>query len=121
MLLQQVVDVYPAAAADTPQATRDDVVFAVDSARDVLAQTELPEGDTANALRTAVATNPGGDTADELADAIQMFIDPPDNYGGRMSFRYVAPWSLVIIIVFGVLYIRDRARGGYKVETIGDP
>ena len=89
--------------------------------REVLAQTELPEGDTAGALRMAFATNPGGDAADELAEAIQVFINPPDNYGGRMSFRYVAPWSLVIIVVFGLLYIRDRAKGGYKVETIGEP
>jgi len=35
-----------------------------------------------------------------------------------MSFRYVAPFSIVIIIVFGVLYLRDRAAGGYKAETI---
>ena len=121
VLLQRVVDVYPAAAADKAQAIQDEVVFAVDSARDVIGETELPEGDTADALRTAVASNPGGDTADELAHEIQMFINPPDNYGGRMSFRYVAPWSLVIIIVFGVLYIRDRAKGGYQVETIGEP
>jgi hypothetical protein len=35
-----------------------------------------------------------------------------------MSFRYVAPFSLLIIVVFGVIYIRDRAAGGYKAESL---
>jgi hypothetical protein len=35
-----------------------------------------------------------------------------------MSFRYVAPFSIVIIVVFGVLYLRDRAAGGYRVESL---
>jgi hypothetical protein len=35
-----------------------------------------------------------------------------------MSFRYVAPFALVIIVVFGVLYLRDRAAGGYKAEKL---
>jgi len=45
-------------------------------------------------------------------------LDPADNFGGRMSFRRLAPFSLIIIIVFGTLYFMDRRKGGYKVEKI---
>jgi hypothetical protein len=118
-VLQRVVNVYPAAAADQPEAIRDDAAAAVDAARAVLATTDgLPPGDTASALRTAIGSNPGGDDADAVVSDIQAILNPADNYGGRMSFRYVAPWSVVIILVFGILYLRDRAGGGYKVETI---
>ena len=30
----------------------------------------------------------------------------------------LVPLSLVLIIVFGFLYVRDRAAGGYAVERI---
>ena len=116
--LQRVVEVYPAAAVGQPQVIRDEAAAAVSAATKVLTAPQLPEGDTAGALRTAISNNPGGDEADKVVEAIQGVLNPADNYGGRMSFRYVAPFSIVIIIVFGVLYIRDRKAGGYAVETI---
>ncbi len=36
------------------------------------------------------------------------------------AFRYVAPFALVIILVFGLLYGRDRAAGGYRAEKLGE-
>lgn len=35
-----------------------------------------------------------------------------------MSFRYVAALSTVLVVVFGAIWLRDKARGGYKVESI---
>ncbi len=120
-VLQRVVEVYPVAAVDQAQAIRDDAANAVNAANEVLSEPEgLPAGRTAAALRTAISRNPGGDDAGDVVNEIQGVLNPADNYGGRMSFRYVAPFSVVIIVVFGVLYIRDRAGGGYTVETIGD-
>ena len=116
--LQRVVEVYPAAAVGQPQVIRDEAAAAVSAATKVLTAPELPQGDTAAALRTAISNNPGGDDADKVVKKIHGVLDPADNYGGRMSFRYVAPFSIVIITVFGVLYIRDRKAGGYAVETI---
>ncbi len=117
--LERVVEVYPAAAVGQPQVIRDEAAAAVSAATKVLAAPQLPESNTAGALRTAISNNPGGDEASEVVKEIQGVLNPADNYGGRMSFRYVAPFSIVIIIVFGVLYIRDRKAGGYAVETIG--
>ena len=36
-----------------------------------------------------------------------------------VSFRYVAALGLILIVVFGLIWLRDRATGGYKVETLG--
>jgi hypothetical protein len=116
-VLVQIVEVYPVAAADQPEAIRADAEGAVELARTVLAAPELPEGDTAGALRSAIASNPGG-AGDAVVDTINAILNPADNYGGRMSFRSIAPWSLLIIVVFGVIWLRDRAAGGYTVETL---
>ena len=116
--LQQVVEVYPGAAVGQPQIVLDEAAAAVSAATKVLMSPELPEGDTAKALRTAISNSPGNDEANAVVDEISAVLNPADNYGGRMSFRYVAPFSIVIIIVFGILYWRDRKAGGYAVETI---
>jgi hypothetical protein len=88
----------------------------------------LPEGKTAGALRMAIKNGPAGGvepsrsepetkamTAKAEAEAI---LKPADNKGGLISFRYVAPLSLVLVIIFGVMFIQDRRRGGYKAERI---
>ncbi len=117
--LQHVVEVYPGGAVGKLQVIRDEAAEAVSAATKVLASPELPEGDTAGALRIAISNNPRGDSADEVVEEIKAVLNPADNYGGRMSFRYVAPFSVVIIVVFGILYLRDKKAGGYKVETMG--
>ena len=75
---------------------------------------ELPEGETAQALRTVVQT--GGDS--EAAQNAQGLLNPADNYGGKRSFRTLAPIGLILILVFGALFIRDRMTGGYRPEQI---
>ncbi len=123
-VLQQVVDVYPAAAADGTDAAKEDAAGAVDAASAVLAHTDgLPEPDTANALRAAIASSPEaevkeGDEDLTVKTAAGEILNPADNYGGRMSFRYVAPFAAIIIVVFGIIYLRDRASGGYTVEKL---
>jgi MFS family permease len=36
----------------------------------------------------------------------------------QTSFRYVAAFPAILLIVFGLIWIYDRARGGYKPEKI---
>ena len=119
-LLQQVTESFPALAAEMPEAQREDVMGAVKDSQAVLAAFEtgkqLPEGDTANALRSAVRNAPAG--AEEIAGAIGGVLGPADNLGGRTSFRYVAPLSIILVVIFGGLYFMDRSRGGYKAEDI---
>ena len=35
-----------------------------------------------------------------------------------MSFRYVAPAALVLVLVFGTMYVLDRRRGGYRAVRL---
>ena len=74
----------------------------------------LPEGETAQALRTIIKT--GGDS--EVARNAKALLDPADHYGGQKSYRRLAPIGLILVLVFGVLFIRDRLQGGYRPEQI---
>lgn len=97
---------------------------ALDVVRAYESSGELPTPATANALRAVVSA----DAAPAAAAEAQAILGPADNYGGRVSFRYVTPLCLVLFVIFGAMYMRDRAAGGYRVEDIraadppvGDP
>ena len=70
---------------------------------------------TANALRAIVATAVPNEPLVGEANAI---LQPAEAQGGQRSFRYVAPAALVLILVFGVMYVRDRRRGGYRAVRL---
>ena len=118
--LQEVVTTYPPIAAQAQEPFRSEISDAVEATSAVLAQAaagDLPQ-DTASALRGAIKNAPPG--TDDVKKQLNEVLLPADNYGGRMSFRYVAPFSLIIIVVFGALFIRDRATGGYRARRIDD-
>lgn len=75
---------------------------------------QLPEPETANALRAAIGTKVSVPSVEEAG----KILNPADNYGGRISFRMLAPFAGILVLVFGFLYARDRMAGGYRVEHI---
>ncbi len=75
---------------------------------------EMPKGDTSKALRTIAMYA----ADEELGDTASGLIGPADEYGGIWSFRWISALSIVLILVFGCMYIKDRAAGGYKAEDI---
>jgi fucose permease len=75
----------------------------------------LPSPATANALRAIIAT----DADEALVGEAQAILGPADNYGGRISFRYVVPLCGALLLIFAGMYHRDRQAGGYRVESIG--
>lgn len=77
-------------------------------------QGTLPAPATANALRALASSG-----APELAARAQAILGPAENYGGRMSFRWVVPACGVLVLIFGTLYLRDRRAGGYRVKRVG--
>ncbi len=128
-VLEKVVNQYPALAAEAPEPFRSEILAVVDGTRDldgarqVLAQAQagsLPAS-TANVLRSAIANAPKDPAAQSIVAEIKQVLNPADNFGGRISFRFVAPLALVLVVVFGVLYLRDRAAGGYRAETLSKP
>ena len=74
----------------------------------------LPSPATANALRAIIAS----DADETLVGEAQAILGPADNYGGRISFRYMVPLCVVLLLIFSALYARDRRAGGYRVENL---
>jgi fucose permease len=86
------------------------------AALSVFRQTGEIRGDaTANALRAVVATRLQGESLVNEAAAI---LQPAEAHGGQVSFRYVAPAALILVVVFGTMYINDRRRGGYRAVRL---
>ena len=74
----------------------------------------LPPVETANALRAFMES---GSTSPAI-DRARAILGPAENHGGLVSFRYLVPLSGVLIVVFGLLYVRDRRSGGYRAEEL---
>lgn len=75
----------------------------------------MPSPATANALRAII----GADADPDLSSRAQAILGPADNYGGRISFIYVLPLCVILILIFGGMYWHDRRSGGYTTSDIG--
>ena len=42
-----------------------------------------------------------------------------DAFGPAKSLQVWAALPIVLVVVFGLVYFSDKARGGYKAEKIG--
>src|SRR5690625_266315 len=71
---------------------------------------------TGNSLRSILET--GLQQEEELIQEAHSLLRPADNYGGRMSFLWVAPIAFAVGIIFLIVYINDRRKGGYKIECL---
>jgi fucose permease len=127
-VLETARETYPGLTDDVPDEFAADLTRATEQAGTVLqkhASTgSLPQVVTANALRAVVDTRAAAErtsnaTAQDLPDRASSLLGPADNYGGRISFRYIVPFTATAILIFAFLYWRDRKRGGYEPETIG--
>jgi fucose permease len=116
--LQTVTATFPELKANAKGRTGDDINAALRTANEVILEKAttgtLPEIKTANALRSAIAAAP----TSVAADSARAILGPAEKDGGQVAFRYVAPLSIILAVIFGILYFRDRARGGYKVERL---
>ncbi|MXZ18078.1 MAG: MFS transporter [Rhodothermaceae bacterium] len=105
--------------ADNAGAQAGDIMAVNATVEDVLEQHEsngeLPRGSTMQALR-AIS---GSGVALEVVDRAQAELNPADNEGGRRSFRTLAPFGFILIVVFGLLLLRDLRAGGYRAEKLG--
>jgi putative membrane-bound dehydrogenase-like protein len=114
------VDRASAAAPGTALGYRQrEVEDALAATRTALAERErtgsIQHDAAANALRAVVATAIPNEPLVGEANAI---LQPAEAAGGQRSFRYVAPAALVLILVFGALYLADRRRGGYRAVRL---
>src|SRR5690606_29628301 len=68
---------------------------------------DLPDIATATALRAIIETG----ASEPFVGQAQEVLGPADNYGGRIAFRWLTPFSIFLAIVFGIMFLRDRAKG----------
>jgi len=69
-------------------------------------QQELPAG---HALQTVIA---------DKTPQVQALLEAARMEAAPYAFRYVSAGAIVLIIVFGAIWARDRAMGGYKAERL---
>ena len=74
----------------------------------------LPPLATANALRALV--NSGSESP--YVEQAQDILNPAENRGGLLSFRYLAPVSGVLVLIFGALFLAEKRSGGYRARRI---
>ncbi len=116
-VFESVESEWPAIAANAGvlQAELESVIAGVNEVTDTYEnEGALPAGATAQALRAVSTADIDSDVKGEAA----AILNPADNYGGKTSFRKLAPIGIILIIVFGALFIRDRMTGGYKAEKL---
>jgi hypothetical protein len=116
--LQNIIDTYPALLTEAKGKSVSDITNAIEAAKSVLkaqiSEGTLPKLATANALRSAISSAPNS----EGAKSARELLGPAENYAGKISFRRLAPFAIILALIFGVLYLRDRTKGGYKAEKI---
>lgn len=77
---------------------------------------ELEGNLVGNALRSLYDL--GLEQEQKLTERAYSILRPAENYGGRMSFWWLAPVAFVIAAVFAVMFIQDQRRGGYQTQQI---
>ncbi len=80
----------------------------------VIKPDSLPVVETANALRALI----GSGSTSPAVERAEAILYPAENYGGLVSFRYLVPFSGVLVVVFGLLFVRQRRAGGYRAERL---
>ena len=114
--LTEVVATYPAMkiTAKTDD-VKNDIDAAISSATAVLkTEPNIDKAQAADALRAAVKAAPESDAGKAAALAVKN----ADEYGSKMSFRWIASSAVVLIVVFGILFVSELSKGGYKAEKI---
>jgi hypothetical protein len=49
----------------------------------------------------------------------ESIVTDAQKEGAKWSFRYVSALPVLLVVIFGTIAATDRARGGYKPETLG--
>jgi fucose permease len=98
---------------------RADVQRAIDATDAVITAGQsgaLPPIATANAMRAVI----GAGVADPSVASVQALLGPAENYGGRTSFRRCVPLAAIAAVIFFLLWLNDRRKGGYRAQRIDE-
>lgn len=75
------------------------------------------------ALKSKIVVNGALDPGKikSLAPAEGKVVDEAQKEGAKWSFRYVSAFPVLLIVIFAMIALSDRARGGYKPEVLVGP
>ncbi len=59
-----------------------------------------------------------GDVVEKLSPEQKAHIVDAEKEGAAFAFRYVSALPAVLVVVFGLIALRDKALGGYKPEIL---
>jgi hypothetical protein len=99
------------------EAQKADVQKAIDASNKVVAAGKsgtLPPIETANAMRAIT----GLGITDPAVTNVANLLGPAENFGGRTSFERLVPFAAVAAVIFALLWVNDRRRGGYRAQRI---
>jgi hypothetical protein len=51
---------------------------------------------------------------------VANLLGPAENFGGRTSFRRLVPFAAVAAVIFLLLWLNDRRKGGYRAQRIDE-
>ena len=118
VVLVSAVEALQSEASGAPGPEGDDLRSARDLATGVLEtfneEGALPELETAGAMRAFIESG----SASPAVEQARELLGPAENEGGLVSFRYLVPLSAVLVVIFGLLYARERRAGGYRAERL---
>lgn len=118
VVLVSAVEALDSEAFGAPGPEGDDLRSARDLVTGVLEsfneEGALPELETAGAMRAFIESG----SASPAVEQARELLGPAENEGGLVSFRYLVPLSAVLVVIFGLLYARERRAGGYRAERL---
>jgi fucose permease len=95
-----------------------DALAAVEAALAEYSETgEIHGNAVPNAFRAIIGSGIPLDA--EIAAAIAL-LRPAEAAGFQSSFRSLSPLAILLVIVFGTMYIQDRRKGGYRAVRLGE-
>ena len=81
----------------------------------------LPAAITIEALRAIEKTSDFAETQGAVSSVqaqVSEMLNAVDSVGGRGAFARLSFLGFILIVVFGILLIRDRSKGGYQQEHL---
>jgi len=122
-VMEQVETVFPTLAATGPEAEA--INDAVTKSSQALAEASgdaLPPVLTTQALRAidkakGISSVASSSVADG-ANSVSSMLMQADSTGGKTAFERLSFFGIILIVVFGGLLLRDRAKGGYQQEHL---
>ena len=103
-----------AAPADADQSKKDAAVKSIEHAKKALAAPELDKAEAIDALRGAVQV----DEQSTIGQQAKAILAPLDGKGTLKSFQAIAASAGILVLVFGLMFLKDLSAGGYKQEQI---